>query len=89
MVKQKELGFELQGSASHIGSEGSLSEFLTHLPLAHFDSPLMATPISLDPQSDSHCCLGQPAGSFPTRKQHGAPRLVGSTTISVLYLLRS
>lgn len=32
-VKQRELGFELQGSASHIGSEGSLSELPTHLPL--------------------------------------------------------
>lgn len=64
-VKQKELGYELQGSASHTGSEGPLSEFLTHLPLAHFDSPLMVTPISLDPQNDSHHRLGQPLAPSP------------------------
>lgn len=29
---QKELSFEPQGSASQIGSEGSLGEFLRHLP---------------------------------------------------------
>lgn len=72
-----------------MGSEGSLSEFLMHHPLVHFDCLLMVKPISLAPQSGSHHCSGQPSASFPTRKQHGAPGLVDSMTISILYLLRS
>lgn len=59
-VKQKELGFELQGSASYLGSEGSLSEFLTDLRLAQVDLPLIPRP-----PGDSHHCLGQPVASSP------------------------
>lgn len=48
-TKQKQLSFEVQGSASHMGSEGTLSEFPIHLPLAHLDFPLMVKPIFVDP----------------------------------------
>lgn len=67
-VKQKELSFEPQGSAAHMGSEGWQIKFLIHLPPAHCDFPLMVKHISPDLQSDSHHCLGQWATSSPQER---------------------